>query len=193
MKDYSRLFSTGMILMIFGTTLASVSYLNLYYVNAGFPILRNVEINTNSSVIAVPAYVFYFGTPTKVLVMITRTSEYSYVFHPIMITLLYGKQNISAAYVTPVYIDEDLGLKADHSFDIPASWDYKESGLAGVKINNPENHAVSWNVTLLFSYKKINTQNLALMIIGIIALTIGMIVSLMAYSRMRTREQLVKP
>jgi hypothetical protein len=192
MVHYSRLALAGIILLVFGVTMAGTSYFKLYDTAIKiFPPASVLPIQANSSAD------FYFwhlfgGFPQteRAVVVVAGSQELQDLLDPISgynstmrngqnITIsLIGDQTLSATVMSSysfIY-DETIAL---HSFDVPASW------WAGfhICVNNPESYPVCWIVNVMVYGQVINNDWIAVFLVGIVAIILGLVIGIIGYRK----------
>ncbi len=182
----NRWIFVGIILLVFGVTLAATSYFKIYdTVERITPTSRVLPIQANSS--SYFNFWPFFGSfpqSQQALVVVSGSQELQGILNStlnynstmkygqnITISLVEGNQSISAtvrSVGTPTY-SEPI---AAHVFDIPASW------WAGfwIRVNNPESYPVCWIVNVMLYGQVVNNYWLTTFFVGMVSIILGLII-----------------
>jgi hypothetical protein len=171
----------GVILFTLGTTLAAASYFNLYsMVEANFPYANTIlitggyyakiyDINNNLDQAGIQRVGVFISGSRELQSIINSTLNYNTTlgFKPITISLSSGQRTT----VTPLYAPYGQGLVAVHYFDVPGY-----SPITTITVTNPEDYPVCWDISIIHYSEIININWLVALIIGIVAVILGLII-----------------
>jgi hypothetical protein len=176
-----KLLFVGVILFTLGTTLAATSYFNLHsMVEANIPYANTIlitgsyyaeidDFNTNLGYTGIQRVGVFISGSRELQGIVNSTLNYNTTlgFKPITISLSSGQRTT----VTPLYAPYGRGLVAVHYFDVPIY-----SALTTITVTNPEDYPVCWDISIVHYSEIININWLVALIIGIIAVMLGLII-----------------
>jgi hypothetical protein len=201
MSKYSKVMLVGIILIVFGVTLLATSYFRIYdTVETVLPTANVLPIQANSS------SDFYFNSveglspqPQTIFVLVTESRELQGILNStlnynstmindgknVTITLFAGNQPISASERTWISQTSHETV-AFHTFDFPSGQYFVDK----ISITNPYGYPVCWIVNVMAYGQLINTDWLAVFIVGLISIILGLIIVGVAGHR---RKAVTKP
>jgi uncharacterized membrane protein len=177
-----KLLFVGVILFTLGTTLAATSYFNLHsMVEANIPYANTIlitgryyaeilDINNNLDQAGIQRIGVFISGSQELQGIVNSTLNYNTTlgFKPITISL---SDERTSATVTPLYAPYGQGLVAVHYFDVP-----NYSAITRITVTNPEDYPVCWDISIIHYSEIININWLVALIIGIIAVMLGLVI-----------------
>jgi hypothetical protein len=179
----------GVILIVLGLSLAVTSYFNVYSQETKKIAQRVLLMEENSSadlnisfpVHASRALIWIVGSPELQNVLNSTLNYSSSVGKAITITISDGTQSMSASvYAVAMFGDYWLPQPVYASWvDIPSDW----SPISKVSVSNSESHPVCWIATCILYEQVTHFDWLAVMLLGVISLSIGAVISVITIHR----------
>lgn len=185
----SKLVLIGVILITLGLSLVATSYFSVYSQETKKIAQRVLLMEGNSSAdlnISPPAHasrvlIWIIGSPELQNVLNSTLNYSSSVGKAITITISDGTHSMSASvYAVAMFGDYWLPQPVYASWaHIPSDW----SPISKVSISNSESLPVCWIATCILYEQVIHFDWLVVMLLGIVSLSIGAVISVIAIHR----------